>query len=176
MKESETVLCGQWGAVSHLGEGADVTTASNSSHAGITRHTLSRMCWGHTHSRTGWWKRPHSGSHWCEPTLQATPKKRGPLCHYWNPSSPPTTPRPLQVPQANCTEASDSGIHREFGVCRVWKLKLLSFRLVSTLQEHEVCAWAGGWTTLAFGLLGLSGLGEDLSLHWGWEPWECVLC
>ncbi|KAB0392815.1 hypothetical protein E2I00_018184, partial [Balaenoptera physalus] len=100
-----TDLHGHLGAVSHLGEGADVTTASNSWRTGITRHTLSRTCWGHTHSRTGWWKRPHSGRHWCEPMLQATPKKRGPLCHYWNPSSPPTTPRPLQVPQANCTEA-----------------------------------------------------------------------
>ncbi|XP_032464743.1 PH and SEC7 domain-containing protein 1 isoform X1 [Phocoena sinus] len=45
--------------------------------------------------------------------LKATPKKRGPLCHYWNPSSPPTTPRPLQVPQANCTEALYSSIKNE---------------------------------------------------------------
>ena len=87
------------------------------------------------------------------------------------PQGPCRSPRPTVQRQV-----TGSGIHREFGVCRVWKIKLLSFRLVSTLQEHEVCVWAGGWTTLAFGLVGLSGLREDLNLHWGWEPWECVLC
>lgn len=41
-------------------------------------------------------------------------------------------------------EVTGSGPHREFGVCRVWKLKLLPFTLVFTSQEHEVCEWARG--------------------------------
>ena len=56
-----------------------------------TRHTLSRTCWGHTHSQTGWWKHPHSGRHWHEPMSQAAPKKRGPCA---TPGTHPPLPPP----------------------------------------------------------------------------------
>lgn len=81
VRESETGVLG-WG-LCPITEKAP-TSPLHPAHTQTASHatlSLIRTCWGHTHSQTGCWKRPHSGRHSCGPILQATPKKRGPL-HY----------------------------------------------------------------------------------------------
>lgn len=65
-KESEPVVCWENEGVLCPSIGKAPTSPLHPTHAQAASqpHSKTRTCWGHTHSQTGWQKRPHSWSCW----------------------------------------------------------------------------------------------------------------
>lgn len=65
-KESEPRVCWEVEGVLCPSIGKAPTSPLHPTHAQAASrpHSKTRTCWGHTHSQTGWQKRPHSWSCW----------------------------------------------------------------------------------------------------------------